>query len=49
MEVNGQLHDPAALLPGKEQLVPSGQEAERAPEFVWKMWRREKSQLYRNS
>jgi hypothetical protein len=22
MEVNGQLHDPAALLPGKEPLVP---------------------------
>jgi hypothetical protein len=27
MEVSGQLHVPAALLPGKESLVPIGQEA----------------------
>jgi hypothetical protein len=26
MEVHGQLHDPAALLPGKEPLVPIGSE-----------------------
>jgi hypothetical protein len=27
MEVSGQLHPPAALAPGKEPLVPIGQEA----------------------
>jgi hypothetical protein len=27
MEVSGQLHSPAALLPGKESPVPIGQEA----------------------
>jgi hypothetical protein len=28
MEVSGQLHAPAALLPGKEPLVPIGQDVE---------------------
>jgi hypothetical protein len=27
MEVNGQLHAPAALVPGKEPMVPIAQEA----------------------
>jgi hypothetical protein len=31
-----------ALPPGKEFPVPIGQEARRAPEPVWKRWRREK-------
>jgi hypothetical protein len=31
MEVSGQLHAPAALPPGKETLVPIGQEAGWAP------------------
>jgi hypothetical protein len=31
MEVNGQLHGPAALPPGKEPLVPIGQESGWAP------------------
>jgi hypothetical protein len=35
MEVNGQLHAPSALLPGKEPLVSIGQEAGWAPEPVW--------------
>jgi hypothetical protein len=32
MEASGQLHTPAALLPGKEPLVPVREEAGRAPE-----------------
>jgi hypothetical protein len=32
MEVGGQLHVPAALPPGKEPLVPIGEEAVWAPE-----------------
>jgi hypothetical protein len=32
MEVNGQLHAPAALFPGKKRLVPTGQEAGWAPD-----------------
>jgi hypothetical protein len=32
MEVSGQLHAPAALPPGKEAMVPTGQEAGWAPE-----------------
>jgi hypothetical protein len=32
MEVSGQLHTPAALNPGKEPLVPTGQEAGWSPE-----------------
>jgi hypothetical protein len=31
MEVNGQLHAPAALPAGKESLVPTGKEAGWAP------------------
>jgi hypothetical protein len=42
MEVNGQLHAPAALPAGKEPLVPIGQEAGWAPEPVWTRWWREK-------
>jgi len=42
MEVNGQLHDPAALPPGKEPLVPTGWEAGWAPEPVCTRWRAEK-------
>jgi hypothetical protein len=37
--VSGQLHTPAALPPGKEPPVPTGQEAGWAPEPVWKTWR----------
>jgi hypothetical protein len=35
MEVSGQLHDPAALPPGKKILVPIGEEAGWFPEPVW--------------
>jgi hypothetical protein len=42
MEVNGQLHAPAALPPGKEALVPIGQEAGWNPEPFWTWWWREK-------
>jgi hypothetical protein len=35
MEMSGQLHAPAALLPGKEPLVPIGYEAGWAPEPFW--------------
>jgi len=38
MDVSGQLHAPAALLLGKEPLVPIGWEAEWAPEPVWTWW-----------
>jgi hypothetical protein len=41
MEVNGQLHAPAALSPGKELPVPTGYEVRWAPEPVWMLWRRE--------
>jgi hypothetical protein len=42
MEVSGQLHDPAALPPEKEPLVPIGKEAGWAPEPFWTRWWREK-------
>jgi len=35
MEVCVQLHFPAALLPGKEPLIPTRWEAEWGPEPVW--------------
>jgi hypothetical protein len=35
MEVSGQLHAPAALPPGKELLVPIGQEGGWAPELLF--------------
>jgi hypothetical protein len=38
MELNGQLHAPAALLPGKEPPVPIGWETGRASEPVWTRW-----------
>jgi hypothetical protein len=41
-EVSGQLHVPAALLPGKEPLVPIEEESGWAPEPVWTQCRREK-------
>jgi len=37
MEVSGQLHVPATLLPGKE-LVHTGQEDGWAPEQAWTRW-----------
>jgi len=40
--MTGQLHDLAALLPGKEPLVPIGYEAGWIPEPVWIRCRREK-------
>jgi hypothetical protein len=43
MEVSGQLHAPAALLPGKEPSEPIGQEAGWTQEAFWTLWRREKS------
>jgi hypothetical protein len=43
MEVNGQLHAPAALPPVKRAPIPVLQEAGLAPEPVWMLWRREKS------
>jgi hypothetical protein len=36
MEVSGQLYAPAALAPGKEPLVPIGQEAKWAPDLLTK-------------
>jgi hypothetical protein len=38
MEVSGQLHALAALTPGKEPLVPTGQEVGWATEPVWTRW-----------
>jgi hypothetical protein len=43
LEVNGQLHGPTTLTPGKFPLVPVVYEAGWAPEQVWTLWRREKS------
>jgi hypothetical protein len=43
MEVSGQLHEPAALFTVKVTPVPTGQEAGRAPQPVWKPWRTQKS------
>jgi hypothetical protein len=42
MEVSGQLHAPADLLPGKEPLVPIGQEVGWVPVPFWMQWWREK-------
>jgi len=42
MEVSGQLHTSAALTPGREPLVPIGEEAGWAAETVWTRWWREK-------
>jgi hypothetical protein len=42
MEMNGQLHVPAALPPGKQSLVPNVYEIWWASEPVWMLWRREK-------
>jgi len=41
METNGQLHTPAALLPGKEPPAPAG--GWWAPEPVWTRWWRKNS------
>lgn len=41
MKVSGQLHAPAALLPGKESLVHTEYEVGRAPEPVWTLWKKE--------
>jgi hypothetical protein len=38
MEMSGQLHDPAALTPEKEPLVPITYEVEWDPESVSKLW-----------
>jgi hypothetical protein len=49
--VSGQLHAPAALLPGKELPLPTpiGYEAGWVPEPVWTLWRRQNSWPYRDS
>jgi len=40
MEVGGQFHAPTALPPGKEPLVPIGQEDGWGPEPFWtRLWR----------
>jgi len=41
--VNGQLADPAALLPTEKR--PGSTEGKVGPEFVWRSWRREKNRL----
>jgi hypothetical protein len=43
MVVSGQLHAPAALLPGKSPAVLIVKEAGWDTEPVWELWRREKS------
>jgi hypothetical protein len=42
-EVSGQLHAPAALLPGKEPPVPIGKKNGWVPNLVWTLWSTEKS------
>jgi hypothetical protein len=41
IEVSGQLHAAAALLPWKEPLIPIAYEAGWTPEPIWMFWRRE--------
>jgi len=41
MEVSGQPHAPATILPGKEPLVPIGQTG-WAPQPAWTRWWRQK-------
>jgi hypothetical protein len=43
MEVSGQLHAPAAFLPGKKPPVLIEYEGEWTQLSVWTFWRREKS------
>jgi hypothetical protein len=43
MEVNGQIHAPAYLPPGKSLLVPIGSVAGLTSESLWTLWEREKS------
>jgi len=38
MEVTGQIHAPAALLPGKKPLVPVGEVVGWATEPFWTRW-----------
>jgi hypothetical protein len=38
-----QLHTWAALTPGKEAAVPTGEEVGWTPEPVWTLWRKEES------
>jgi hypothetical protein len=40
LEVSGQLHTPAVLLPGKELPIPIGDEVGCTPEPVWITWRK---------
>jgi hypothetical protein len=47
--MNGQLHAPAALPPGKEPPVPIWYEVGWAPEPGWTLWRREESCPYQES
>jgi len=49
MDMNGQLHAAATLLPGKESLVPTGLEAGWGPETVWTRCEENKSQPCRES
>jgi hypothetical protein len=46
--MSGQLHDQAALPPGKEPSVPIEYEAEWAQKPVWTTWRRENFYHYRD-
>jgi hypothetical protein len=48
-EMNGQLHAPAALLPGRLLSVTFGYEAECVRESVWIMYRGENFLFYRDS
>jgi hypothetical protein len=43
LEVSGQLHFPAALSPGHEPSVYTGQEVGWTSESVWTTWSRENS------
>jgi hypothetical protein len=49
LEVSSQIHPSAAFSPGKELLVPTGQEAGWAPEQVRGTWRGENPYPYRDS
>ena len=49
MEVNGQLHNQAALNPGTQPPVPIEQETGWTPELVWVVGRRERISWLSNS
>jgi hypothetical protein len=49
VEVNGQLHAPAALPPGKDPTISIASEAGWPPQPIWALWRSKNLLPYRDS